>query len=188
MLNALFMRDEIKAAVEELLSRDGLILGVGQGFKLLLKTGLLPYGKFTDVKNVQAALSENVGAKKTCGIRRVRISSNLSPWFNGVKTGDVFKVQTSEKDGRFVISKALSDALIVKGQVAAQYIDLNDNATMETPYNPGGSAEAIEGIFSPDGRIYGRATRFSMVSDNLYENVPGEWDAKIFESGVKYFK
>ena len=188
LLNALFMRDEIKAAVEELLSRDGLILGVGQGFKLLLKTGLLPYGKFTGVKNVQAALSENVGAKKTCGIRRVRISSNLSPWFNGVKTGDVFKVQTSEKDGRFVISKALSDALIVKGQVAAQYIDLNDNATMETPYNPGGSAEAIEGIFSPDGRIYGRATRFSRVSDHLYENVPGEWDAKIFESGVKYFK
>lgn len=188
LLNALFMRDEIKAAVEELLSRDGLILGVGQGLGLLLKTGLLPYGKFTDIKNVQAALSENVGAKKTCGIRRVRISSNLSPWFNGVKTGDVFKVQTSEKDGRFVISKALSDALIVKGQVAAQYIDLNDNATMETPYNPGGSAEAIEGIFSPDGRIYGRATRFSMVSDNLYENVPGEWDAKIFESGVKYFK
>ena len=188
LLNALFMRDEIKAAVEELLSRDGLILGVGQGFKLLLKTGLLPYGKFTDIKNVQAALSENVGAKKTCGIRRVRISSNLSPWFNGVKTGDVFKVQTSEKDGRFVISKALSDALIVKGQVAAQYIDLNDNATMETPYNPGGSAEAIEGIFSPDGRIYGRATRFSRVSDHLYENVPGEWDAKIFESGVKYFK
>lgn len=188
LLNALFMRDEIKAAVEELLSRDGLILGVGQGFKLLLKTGLLPYGKFTVNENVQAALSENVGAKKTCGIRRVRISSNLSPWFNGVKTGDVFKVQTSEKDGRFVISKALSDALIVKGQVAAQYIDLNDNATMETPYNPGGSAEAIEGIFSPDGRIYGRATRFSRVSDHLYENVPGEWDAKIFESGVKYFK
>ncbi|MDY3095295.1 MAG: phosphoribosylformylglycinamidine synthase subunit PurQ, partial [Eubacteriales bacterium] len=188
LLNALFMRDEIKAAVEELLSRDGLILGVGQGFKLLLKTGLLPYGKFTDIKNVQAALSENVGAKKTCGIRRVRISSNLSPWFNGVKTGDVFKTQTSEKDGRFVISKALSDALIVKGQVAAQYIDLNDNATMETPYNPGGSAEAIEGIFSPDGRIYGRATRFSRVSEHLYENVPGEWDAKIFESGVKYFK
>lgn len=188
LLNALFMRDEIKAAVEELLSRDGLILGVGQGFNLLLETGLLPYGKFTDIKNVQAAFSENVGAKKTCGIRRVRISSNLSPWFNGVKTGDVFKVQTSEKDGRFVISKALSDALIVKGQVAAQYIDLNDNATMETPYNPGGSAEAIEGIFSPDGRIYGRATRFSRVSDHLYENVPGEWDAKIFESGVKYFK
>lgn len=188
LLNALFMRDEIKAAVEELLSRDGLILGVGHGFKLLLKTGLLPYGKFTDVKNVQAALSENVGAKKTCGIRRVRISSNLSPWFNGVKTGDVFKVQTSEKDGRLVISKALSDALIVKGQVAAQYIDLNDNATMETPYNPGGSAEAIEGIFSPDGRIYGRATRFSRVYDHLYENVPGEWDAKIFESGVNYFK
>lgn len=188
LLNALFMRDEIKAAVEELLSRDGLILGVGQGLGLLLKTGLLPYGKFTDVKNVQAALSENVGAKKTCGIRRVRISSNLSPWFNGVKTGDMFKVQTSEKDGRFVISKALSDALIVKGQVAAQYIDLNDNATMETPYNPGGSAEAIEGIFSPDGRIYGRATRFSRVYDHLYENVPGEWDAKIFESGVKYFK
>ena len=161
LLNALFMRDEIKAAVEELLSRDGLILGVGQGFKLLLKTGLLPYGKFTDIKNVQAALSENVGAKKTCGIRRVRISSNLSPWFNGVKTGDVFKVQTSEKDGRFVISKALSDALIVKGQVAAQYIDLNDNATMETPYNPGGSAEAIEGIFSPDGRIYGRAVLYA---------------------------
>lgn len=188
LLNALFMRDEIKAAVEELLSRDGLILGVGQGFKLLLKTGLLPYGKFTDIKNVQAALSENVGAKKTCGIRRVRISSNLSPWFNGVKTGDVFKTQTSEKDGRLVISKALSDALIVKGQVAAQYIDLNDNATMETPYNPGGSAEAIEGIFSPDGRIYGRATRFSRVSEHLYKNVPGEWDAKIFESGVKYFK
>ncbi len=188
LLNALFMRDEIKAAVEELLSRDGLILGVGQGFGLLLKTGLLPYGKFTVNKNVQAALSENVGAKKTCGIRRVRISSNLSPWFNGVKTGDVFKVQTSEKDGRFVISKALSDALIVKGQVAAQYIDLNDNATMETPYNPGGSAEAIEGIFSPDGRIYGRATRFSRVSEHFYENVPGEWDAKIFESGVKYFK
>lgn len=188
LLNALFMRDEIKAAVEELLSRDGLILGVGQGFKLLLKTGLLPYGKFTDIKNVQAALSENVGAKKTCGIRRVRISSNISSWFNGVKTGDVFKVQTSEKDGRLVMSKALSDALIVKGQVAAQYIDLNDNATMETPYNPGGSAEAIEGIFSPDGRIYGRATRFSRVYDHLYENVPGEWDAKIFESGVKYFK
>ena len=188
LLNALFMRDEIKAAVEELLSRDGLILGVGQGLGLLLKTGLLPYGKFTDIKNVQAALSENVGAKKTCGIRRVRISSNLSPWFNGVKTGDVFKTQTSEKDGRFVISKALSDALIVKGQVAAQYIDLNDNATMETPYNPGGSAEAIEGIFSPDGRIYGRATRFSRVSEHFYENVPGEWDAKIFESGVKYFK
>lgn len=188
LLNALFMRDEIKAAVEEMLSRDGLILGVGQGFNLLLKTGLLPYGKFTDIKNVQAALSENVGAKKTCGIRRVRISSNISSWFNGVKTGDVFKVQTSEKDGRLVMSKALSDALIVKGQVAAQYIDLNDNATMETPYNPGGSAEAIEGIFSPDGRIYGRATRFSRVYDHLYENVPGEWDAKIFESGVKYFK
>lgn len=188
LMDALFTLDEIKRAVEELLSRDGLILGVAQGFNTLLKTGLLPYGKFVDDKFIKASLIDNIGAKKTCGIRRIRVTSNLSPWFNGVKTGDIFKAQIAEESGRFVADKALMDALIVKGQIAGQYVDLNDNATVETLFNPCGSANAVDGIFSPDGRIYGRVTRFSRVSDTLYQNSAGEWDAKIFESGVKYFK
>ena len=120
-------------------------------------------------------------------ISRIRVATNKSPWLYGVNVDDVFNVPVSHGEGRFVASQAELDKLIAGGQVATQYVDMSGNATMTSPFNPNGSVMGIEGIISPDGRVLGKMGHSERWDDNLYKNVPGNYDMKIFESGVKYF-
>lgn len=168
--------------------RDGLIIGICNGFQALIKLGLLPFGKIAPPTSASPTLTFNNISRHVSTIARIRVASNLSPWFNAVKTGDVFSVPVSHGEGRFVAPKNVMEQLIVKGQIATQYVDMNNNATMETPFNPNGSEYAVEGITSADGRILGKMGHSERIGQNLYRNYPGDFDMKIFESGVKYFK
>jgi len=175
-------------AVQELLFRDGLILGVSDGFQALIKLGLLPYGKFENMSENSPTLTVNPIGRHVSSIARIRVASNLSPWLSGVKTGDIFHVPVSHGEGRFVATDKEIESLIANGQIAAQFVDKRNNATMVYPHNPFGSMMAVEGITSPCGRILGKTGHSERIGKNLYKNVPGNYDMKIFESGVKYFK
>ena len=178
----------VEALYELLNNRDGLILGICNGFQALVKLGLLPYGKVCEQTAASPTLTFNNISRHVSQIVRVRVASNLSPWFNNVNTGEIYAVPVSHGEGRFIAPKKALDELIIKGQIATQYVDLNNNATMETPYNPNGSMCAIEGITSADGRILGKMGHSERIGNNLYKNYPDNFDMKIFESGVKYFK
>lgn len=184
-----FRNERIKDAVMELLkNRDGLILGICNGFQALIKLGLVPYGEIVNPREDMPTLTYNKIGRHVSSIVNTRISSNLSPWFNSVRVGDVHKVAVSHGEGRFVANKTIISELIKNGQVATQYVDLNGEATMNMPYNPNGSECAIEAITSPDGRVLGKMGHSERIGENLYKNVVGNFDQKIFESGVKYFK
>lgn len=183
-----FRNPVIAQAVFDLLyKRDGLILGICNGFQALVKLGLLPYGKIEAQTPWSPTLTFNNINKHVSVISRIRVSSNLSPWLSGVKVGDVFNVPISHGEGRFVASVEELTKLAENGQIATQYVDLCDNVTMLSPYNPNGSMLAIEGITSPDGRIFGKMGHAERTGKHLYKNVEGEYDMKIFESGVNYF-
>ena len=174
--------------MELLKNRDGLILGICNGFQALIKLGLVPYGEIVNPREDMPTLTYNKIGRHVSSIVNTRISSNLSPWFNSVRVGDVHKVAVSHGEGRFVANKTIISELIKNGQVATQYVDLNGEATMNMPYNPNGSECAIEAITSPDGRVLGKMGHSERIGENLYKNVVGNFDQKIFESGVKYFK
>ena len=183
-----FRNPVIAQAVFDLLyKRDGLILGICNGFQALVKLGLLPYGKIEAQTPWSPTLTFNNINKHVSVISRIRVSSNLSPWLSGVKVGDVFNVPISHGEGRFVASVEELTKLAENGQIATQYVDLCDNVTMLSPYNPNGSMLAIECITSPDGRIFGKMGHAERTGKHLYKNVEGEYDMKIFESGVNYF-
>ncbi|MBQ2714722.1 MAG: phosphoribosylformylglycinamidine synthase [Clostridia bacterium] len=175
--------------VEELLNvRDGLVLGVCNGFQALIKLGLLPYGKITTLKDNSPTLTFNNITRHVSTIAEVRVASTLSPWLYGVELGERYSVPVSHGEGRFVAPDDVLQDLIANGQVATQYVDQKGFATMESPYNPNGSMYAIEGITSADGRVFGRMGHPERTGENLLKNYPGNYDMKIFESGVKYFK
>jgi phosphoribosylformylglycinamidine synthase len=183
-----FRNAALAEAVHELLNqRDGLILGICNGFQALIKLGLLPYGRI-EVQTAQSpTLTYNNINRHVSTISRIRVSSNLSPWFNSVYVGDVFNVPISHGEGRFVANDTELARLVDNGQIATQYVDLSDNVTMTSPWNPNGSMLAIEGITSPDGRILGKMGHAERIGKNLYKNVGGEFDMRIFESGIGYF-
>ena len=184
-----FRNANIRAEVENLLDRrDGLMCGICNGFQALIKLGLVPYGKITDTDENSATLTYNTIARHQSKLVRVRVASVLSPWLAGAKVGDVVTVPISHGEGRFLAPQALVDQLAANGQIATQYVDLDGDPTDDIRYNPNGSVMAIEGITSPDGRVFGKMGHSERVGSGLYRNVPGEYDLKMFASAVQYFK
>ena len=185
-----FLRNSmIKERIENLLERrDGLMGGICNGFQALIKLGLVPYGRIIDTDENCPTLTYNDIARHQSKIVKIRIASNKSPWLSEVKVGDVFSVPISHGEGKFIASDKLVKDLAKNGQIMSQYVDFNDKATMDIRFNPNGSKEAIEGILSPDGRVFGKMGHSERKGYGLYKNVPGEYDMKLFESAVKYFK
>ena len=184
-----FRNPRVSEAVARLLNqRDGLMLGICNGFQALIKLGLVPYGEIRELKADDPTLTFNTIGRHISHMAYTRVTSTKSPWFSSVNAGDVFSVPISHGEGRFVVSDEMLQKLIANGQIATQYIDLNGKQADTIEFNPNGSVCAIEGITSPDGRVLGKMGHSERKGDNLYKNVPFEKDQKIFESGVKYFK
>ncbi|HAT4214714.1 phosphoribosylformylglycinamidine synthase [Clostridium perfringens] len=185
----IFRNPKIKDSVMKLLNeRDGLILGICNGFQALIKLGLLPYGKIIDIEEDMATLTYNNINRHMSSIVRTKITSKKSPWFNEVSLGEIHSIPISHGEGRFVAPEDLLKELVENDQIATQYVDLEGNMAMNMPYNPNGSSLAIEGITSKDGRILGKMGHSERIGDNLYKNIPGEFDQKLFKSGVDYFR
>ena len=187
-ITAFFRNPKIKDAVHDLLkNRDGLMLGICNGFQALIKLGLVPYGEIIDMADDAPTLTFNTINRHQSMMVNTRIASNKSPWLYGCQVGDIHTVPISHGEGRFVAPASLIQQLANNGQIATQYVDLNGNPTMDIRYNPNTSIEAIEGITSPDGRVFGKMGHSERKGSYICKNVQGEKDQKIFESGVKYF-
>ena len=185
----MFRNPRIKEAVTEFLNeRDGLMLGICNGFQALVKLGLLPYGEIRDLETESPTLTFNNIGRHVSQIVDTRIVSNKSPWLSEVEPGDIHAVAVSHGEGRFYAPESVIKELFKNGQVATQYVDPQGVPTMEMPYNPNGSLYAIEGITSPDGRVFGKMCHSERFVDGLYRNITGNKDQKIFVSGVNYFK
>ena len=188
-ITAFFRNSAIKNEVNELLKkRDGLMCGICNGFQALIKLGLVPYGEIIDTDENCPTLTFNSIGRHQSRIVRTRISSNKSPWLSEVKVGDIYSVPISHGEGRFYASEELIQKLAANGQIATQYVDLNGKPTSNILYNPNNSCFAIEGITSPDGHVFGKMGHTERYNNGLYLNVEGNYDMKIFESAVKYFK
>ncbi len=188
-ITAFFRNPAIKAQVADLLdNRDGLMLGICNGFQALIKLGLVPFGKIIDTDETCPTLTYNIIGRHQSKLVRTRVCTNKSPWLAGTNVGDIYTVPISHGEGRFLCSDELVKKLAENGQIATQYVDLNGAPSMDTAFNPNGSVCAIEGITSPDGRVLGKMGHSERIGKNLYRNVIGEYDMKLFESAVKYFK
>ena len=184
-----FRNPRIAEAVNELLkNRDGLMLGICNGFQALIKLGLVPYGEIRPLKPTDPTLTFNTVGRHISHMAYTRVTSVKSPWFAGVDAGDVFAIPVSHGEGRFMADEETVRALAANGQIATQYVDLSGKPSGDIAYNVNGSVCAIEGITSPDGRVLGKMGHSERKGDNLYQNVPFAKDQKIFESGVNYFK
>lgn len=184
-----FRSPKIAEAVEQLLNeRDGLMLGICNGFQALIKLGLVPYGKITKPDAGAPTLTFNTLGRHVSRMVYTRVTSTLSPWFSLVNAGDTFTIPVSHGEGRFVASEEVLAKLIANGQVATQYVTPDGEPSGSIEWNPNGSFCAVEGITSPDGRILGKMAHSERRGGDLYKNVPGEKDQKLFESGVRYFK
>ena len=188
-ITAFFRGEKVKNAVGDLLDRrDGLMCGICNGFQALIKLGLLPYGKIIDTDESCPTLTFNNIARHQSKIVRTRVASNMSPWLAECNVGDVYCVPISHGEGKFLANDDVIAELIKGGQIATQYVDLDGLATYDIDYNPNGSSLAIEGITSPDGRVFGKMGHSERVGAGLYRNVIGDYDIKMFKSMVKYFK
>ena len=187
-ITAFFRAPEVTEAVHELLQkRDGLMLGICNGFQALVKLGLVPYGEIRPMDAGCATLTFNTIGRHQSRLVRTRVASSLSPWLSECKVGDVHTVAISHGEGRFVAPQELLDRLVANGQVATQYVDAEGVPSMDLDVNPNGSLLAIEGITSPDGRVFGKMGHSERSGAGLYRNVPGNLYQPIFEGGVKYF-
>ena len=188
-ITAFFRNPEIKEQVTKLLDcRDGLMLGICNGFQALIKLGLVPYGKIIDTDASCPTLTYNIIGRHQSKLVRTRVCTNKSPWLAATEVGKIYTVPISHGEGRFLASDELVKQLAENGQIATQYVDLAGNPTMDTEFNPNGSIAAIEGIVSPDGRVLGKMGHSERIGKNLYRNVVGEYDMQLFASAVKYFK
>ncbi|MBQ7837354.1 MAG: phosphoribosylformylglycinamidine synthase [Clostridia bacterium] len=188
-ITAFFRNAEIKQAVTELLEkRDGLMLGICNGFQALIKLGLVPYGKIIDTDETCPTLTYNTISRHQSKIVRTKLVSNNSPWLSKAKQGEIYSVPISHGEGRFIADEALIRKLAANGQIITQYVDFDGNATNDIAFNPNNSDFAIEGIVSPDGRVLGKMGHAERTGFGLYKNVPGEFDLKLFESAVEYYK
>ena len=188
-ITAFFRSAAVKEEVTELLEkRDGLICGICNGFQALIKLGLVPYGKIMDTDESCPTLTFNTISRHQSRIVRVRVASTLSPWLSRTKVGDIYSVPISHGEGRFLASEELVRSLAAKGQIATQYVDLEGRASGDVHFNPNGSAFAVEGICSPDGRVFGKMGHAERIGSGLYKNVPGNYDMEMFKAAVEYFK
>ena len=186
---AVFRNPKVKEAVMDLLkNRDGLMLGICNGFQALIKLGLVPFGEIRDMEENSPTLTFNTIGRHISCLADTKIVSNKSPWLWNSNVGDIHKVAFSHGEGRFMADEAVIKALAENNQIATQYVDPNGNPTFDIRYNPNGSLYAIEGITSPDGRVLGKMGHSERMGDGVFKNVPGEKDQKIFLSGVQYFK
>ena len=184
-----FRNEKMKEEVTKLLNeRDGLALGICNGFQALIKLGLVPNGEITGQDSNSPTLTYNTINRHISKMAYIRVASNKSPWLAGAKLGGVYTNPASHGEGRFVAPKEWLDKLIANGQVATQYCDLDGNVSMDEEWNINGSYMAIEGITSPDGRCLGKMAHSERRGDSVAINIYGEQDLKIFESGVNYFK
>ena len=188
-ITAFFRNAEVKDAVTDLLeNRDGLMLGICNGFQALIKLGLVPYGKIIDTDETCPTLTYNTISRHQSKLVRTKLVSNNSPWLSKAKQGEIYTVPISHGEGRFIADEALIKKLAANGQIITQYVDFDGNATNDVAFNPNNSDFAIEGIVSPDGRVLGKMGHSERTASGLYKNVPGEFDLKLFESAVEYFK
>lgn len=188
-ITAFFRNPEIKHEVHELLdNRDGLMCGICNGFQALIKLGLVPYGKIIDTDENCPTLTYNTIGRHQSRIVRTRIASNKSPWLKNTNPGEIYCVPISHGEGRFLASDELIMKLRDNGQIATQYVDLDGNPTSDIRFNPNNSAFAIEGITSPDGRVFGKMGHSERIGRGLYKNVEGNYDIGMFRSAVEYFK
>ena len=184
-----FQNAKLKEAVEKLLNeRDGLVLGICNGFQTLVKLGLVPYGEVVGQTPDSPTLTYNTIGRHVSKMVYTKVVTNKSPWLQGAELGGVYTNPASHGEGRFVASEEWLDKLFANGQVATQYCDLDGNVSMDEEWNVNGSYRAIEGITSPDGRVLGKMAHSERRADSVAINIYGEQDMKIFESGVKYFK
>ena len=185
---AMFRNPRIKEEVHKLLfKRDGLMLGICNGFQALIKLGLVPYGEIRDLVDSSPTLTyNNIGRHVSCMVK-TKVVSNQSPWFNNVEVGDIHTIAVSHGEGRFVADKEILARMRVRGQIATQYVDDNENPSLYIPFNPNGSVSAVEGITSPDGRVLGKMGHSERIGKNVACNVPGEKDQQLFEAGVAYY-
>ena len=186
---AMFRNPRITEAVRDLLkNRDGLMLGICNGFQALIKLGLVPYGDIQELTPANPTLTYNeIGRHVSCMVE-TKVVSNLSPWFNNVKVGDIHTIAVSHGEGRFCASPEVLAQLKANGQIATQYVNANGDTSMDIEVNPNGSVWAIEGITSPDGRILGKMGHSERIGKYVAKNVPGAKDQQLFEAGVAYFK
>lgn len=184
-----FRNPQIAEAVRRLLGqRDGLMLGICNGFQALVKLGLIAYGDIRPLQVGDPTLTYNHISRHVSTMASVRVASNASPWMSGAKVGDIYQVAISHGEGRFVAEGPALERLLGSGQIATQYVDLAGEATMDGRYNINGSTYAIEGAYSPDGRVFGKMGHTERLTQGIYKNIPGSFDMPIFESGVRYFK
>ena len=169
-------------------NRDGLMCGICNGFQALIKLGLVPYGRIIDTDENCPTLTFNTINRHQSRIVRTRIASNKSPWLSLMNVGDIVNVPISHGEGKFLASEELVRKLAANGQIATQYVDLDGAATADVHFNPNGSMYAIEGITSPDGRVFGKMGHSERIGSGLYRNVPGTYDIRMFEAAVRYFK
>jgi phosphoribosylformylglycinamidine synthase len=184
-----FRNPVVKEAVMRLLKqRDGLVLGICNGFQALIKLGLVPYGEIREIGPNDPTLTFNTIGRHVSCLVRTRVASIRSPWLTKASVGDIHTIAVSHGEGRFVADETALGMMIQNGQIATQYVDLDGNPTYDSAFNPNGSVEAIEGITSPDGRVFGKMGHSERIGMNVAKNVPGEKDQRIFAAGVEYFR
>ena len=179
------VREQVMALLDQ---RDGLMLGICNGFQALIKLGLVPFGKIIDTGAACPTLTYNTIGRHQSRMVRTRVASDLSPWLSGTRVGETYTVPISHGEGRFLASEALLRDLAQRGQIATQYVDAAGQPTLDDDWNPNGSLWAVEGITSPDGRVLGKMGHSERIGPNLYRNVPGDYDMKLFQSAVRYFR
>ena len=186
-ITAFFRNQAVREGVTELLDRrNGLMLGICNGFQALIKLGLVPFGRIMDTDVHCPTLTFNTIARHQSRIVRTRVASTLSPWLMEARVGQIVSVPISHGEGRFFAEEGVIRRLAEAGQIATQYVDAEGRATMDVRFNPNGSMQAIEGITSPDGRVFGKMGHSERIGAGLYRNVPGEYDLRLFASAVKY--
>ncbi len=187
-INAFFRNPKIKDAVEEMLyTRDGLMIGICNGFQALIKLGLVPFGRIVPLTAESPTLTYNTIGRHQSQLTLTRICTNKSPWLSCCNVGDIHNIPISHGEGRFVAPESVIKQLIANGQVATQYVDLSGNPTMDVAFNPNSSMYAIEGIISPDGRVLGKMGHTERLTDNVAKNVSGNKEQLLFKGGVDYF-
>jgi phosphoribosylformylglycinamidine synthase len=187
-ITAFFRNPQVRDVTMELLkNRDGLMLGVCNGFQALVKLGLVPYGEIIDTDENCPTLTYNVIGRHQSKIVRTRIASNRSPWLAETQVGELYSVPISHGEGRFLCPQELLEKLAENGQIATQYVNMGGLPTMDVNHNPNGSVWAVEGITSPDGRVLGKMGHSERIAPGLYQNVPGNYDIHLFDAAKKYF-
>ena len=187
-ITAFIRNEEIRAGVTDLFDvRGGLILGICNGFQALIKLGLIPFGRIVDADENSPTLTFNTIGRHQSKIVRTRVVSTISPWLSLMQVGQILNVPISHGEGRLIAPETVLRQLAENGQIATQYVDLSGKATNDIRFNPNDSMLAIEGLTSPDGRILGKMGHSERIGAGLYQNVPGDYNMRLFEAAVKFF-